>query len=83
MAGQKYQDLADLLLHNERAKHFYKISRHHKDCIMQQQQLHLLHGRPEKFFKYRGTEKEISFPYKTITPWNDSFLSFHGVSLFF
>lgn len=24
MAGQKYQDLADLLLHNERAKHFYK-----------------------------------------------------------
>lgn len=25
MAGQKYQDLADLLLHNERAKHFYKV----------------------------------------------------------
>ena len=24
MAGQKYQALADLLLHNERAKHFYK-----------------------------------------------------------
>ena len=24
MANQKYQDLADLLLHNERAKHFYK-----------------------------------------------------------
>ncbi len=23
MPGQKYEDLADLLLHNERAKHFY------------------------------------------------------------